>query len=122
MKVYRIVDCTGGGLYNGDGNLWRQATLEGSYGGPEASDNRPHFARDGISWLTFDSCMIFGFSSKAQLKAWVNRKKWRDNMSRLGGKVVQFEVPKEAVIRGGHQVAFIRAYARQIAVLDIATI
>jgi hypothetical protein len=111
MKIYRIESESGIGMYNYRDDLWGRATNDASTG------RQPGPWGDGIT--DFHDGHHFGFSSKAQLKRWVHKKKWRQAMAALGGKVVVLKVPNEHTIRGRSQVVFIKDYAEKIAEIPV---
>lgn len=109
MKVYRIVGQEGRGMYSCA--LWDTST-NGEY-----TERQPGPWQDGITDLTDEH--LFGFASKAQLKQWVHKKKWRQAMAELGGKVEVLKVPNVHTIRGNSQVVFIKDYATKIAEIPV---
>jgi hypothetical protein len=139
MKVYRIVDERGDGMYrsNQGRSLWSRADIgvnDGYEGGahpPAHNDGGmvhawPAFCdRHGIRTLLGDVPSIwdahvhlkahrFGFGSLQQLRRWVYGVGWLSALHEAGGRVQVYEVPDEHVLQGTCQVTFNLKHAERV--------
>lgn len=102
MKVYRVEhkECRigpyQGGAIGDNADYW--------------DANHPGPREDGIKgWITWND--FFGFKNPSQLLAWFNIwDLWR--WKKKGFCVYRYDIPDEHVRLGGHQVVFVRAFAR----------
>lgn len=142
MRVYRIVDEHGCGMYRpvnmGMHSLWERAigSSDSSYASPDPhpsahndagiARNWPEFAqRHGLRTLLGDIPSLydmhyvltdhrFGFGSLTQLRRWVFGVGWLQSMHECGGVVQVYEVPEEHVLMGICQVTFDSRYAERL--------
>lgn len=142
MRVYRIVDAQGCGMYRpagpGQNSLWSMAigNCNSTYAEPDPhpsahndagiARNWPEFAqRHGLHTLLggipslYDMHYVladhrFGFGSLQQLRRWVFGVGWLQSMHECGGVVQVYEVPEEHVLMGICQVTFDSRYAERL--------
>lgn len=111
MLVFRIEDANGKGMYGG--GMWDQVV--GPHGEP---DRHPCPNEDSRLWgnylkrpeVVYD--FHFGFSSIAQLRAWLYQDEWLERMHELGGVLKVYDVDDEHVVLGNAQVMFLKGQAR----------
>lgn len=120
MRLYRFEHIEGkpNGPYN--------SPAEEAYsvhGDMRSYDRHPSPSEDGIAWDMEDrSIYTFGFRSKAQLKRWFSSAEGRCLMEANDCPPWEFECPKEFVLFGKRQVAFIRKKAVRVHQLDPSTL
>lgn len=115
--VWRLEDEDGYGIYN--------AEFGGSYFMTVAQDDyceeymKRHIAPDedeALGWDELDDrrSYIFGFSSLAQFKHWVFKKKWRKGLARYDVRLNKYMVDSGYMIKGTAQAIFNPEHARLI--------
>lgn len=125
-KVYRIENIDGEGIYTACSRSDDMYDMLSNY---QDAPRHPTPYQDPKmcgAWSNRDRCgdaeMVFGFSSKAQLKRWFNRARDRKLMDDEGFRVSIYAVGNEDILRGLVQVAFNRTYAKQVGSLDVETL
>lgn len=134
MFVYRIEDLNGCGLFSGSYvNSYIQAVKRrhNPYAMPcpesseeEGSDLYIFCEKElydhgrGI----FDSFLVFGCSSKRQIRQWVKYAEGRRALRHRGVRFVKYKVEKQHIIIGNFQVVFNKDYAEKICELDPTTL
>lgn len=130
MRVIRFEDASGQGPFtNGhryrydDSHRCRDYHTCGERPAPLDNGERgtelyQHFAKA----VTYSGPHVFGFRSKAQAKRWFRSIAGRRAMAKLGTIPVVYEVPRDHVLVGNHQVAFVRSEAKLVAKLCPASL
>jgi len=101
VTIYRIEDGEGFGMYGSQllhENLWDKAT-GGAFDECHVMPSDDGLSQHPWSWK-------FAFKDETQLKGWVYKKEWLENMHNLGGKIIMLLIPYEFVWNGGHQVIY----------------
>ena len=134
MFVYRIEDSHGRGLFSGLYILSYMRAVKrrhNPYDMPcpesseeEGSDLYVFYEKEVYEHGrgTLDSFLVFGCSSKKQLKQWVKYAEGRRTLSHHGIRFVKYKVEKQHIIRGHFQVVFNKDYAEKICELDPVTL
>lgn len=112
MPVFRIEDAHGNGMYWG-GGLWDKAV-----GGRPNTKRHPCPEDDSRLWGNYLKrpeigvyYFHFGFSSIAQLRAWLYKDEWLERMHEMGGVLKVYDVDAEHVVLGNAQVMFLKEQA-----------
>lgn len=108
VKVYRVTDRTGRGMYGAGSfrtSLWTKAGLQYAN-----ASHQPIPREDGINCLT--DAHFFAFANPQQMRSWVGEVSHK--LEEHGAQVRIFEVPKRHVLPGGKQVAFKKRHARLV--------
>lgn len=74
-----------------------------SYGAPE---HQPGPGSDGIYFWDFDPSYYFGFASIEQARSWLREDQQVQCLAKHWYVIGEYEVPKDHVLEGKHQVAF----------------
>lgn len=101
VTIFRVEDSQGYGMYGSQlisESLWDKAT-EGAFEECHVMPSDDGLTNRPWSWK-------FAFKDEKQLKSWIYKKDWLENMHKLGGKIVMLLVPYEFVWCGGHQVIY----------------
>lgn len=127
MRVFRLEDKRGQGPYRGDipkrvVKLTKirvfPSTRYVDLVGMSTDDNHPAPLYDNMrGYRNHISYQYkFGFNSIEQYTAWFYDSGWRKEFARLGLVVTEYEIRDNHVALGDHQVAFVRRYAKKVAV------
>lgn len=111
MLVYRIERPNGTGPYQFPGLL--DTTTENL-------DRHPIPSEDGMQHDLITQYHFFGFQCLVSLQAWFD-KDMREFLFDKGCVVRVYDAPVDRVLRGLHQVAFVRDASKLIKTLDLLT-
>ena len=115
VKILRIVDCNGEGLYRsytGDGitlakYVFSTASEVDFYYHPTPSDDMGLYELVGYDFAFSNySKWKFGFEHQLQFMRWVYDPQWRKDMEDLGGKLVVITIDEQSIRRGSYQVIY----------------
>jgi hypothetical protein len=116
VTIYRVEDATGEGLYS--------AFDPGTYPRVEMQDEKRHpvpLDDDKISpvWLKLQDKLNFGFASLDQLRFWVYKRVWREDLHKYGLSIKKI---KAKGVLGDTQAVFLpetREDIETISLLDV---
>lgn len=116
MRVFRVENERGDGMYTGYPNLFSAPgyTTELELH-PSPLDESSAFRKVWMNLKRVEQeSYSFGFSNVRQCLQWLFMNRWRKYLDKHGYMLVEYEVPDHDVIVGNRQVAFLKACAEQV--------